>query len=87
MEGERRIGEQLHPVNEVLKAKDLIMSDKDEVAYSNNPDFISAVKYIGKKNNVETEFFLDGKSYGDSVEEIFKDFNQSFDLISDWGSE
>ena len=40
------------------------MSNKDEIAYSNSPDFISAIKYIGVKQNIETEFFLNGHLEG-----------------------
>lgn len=76
---------QLHPVMEVKAAKELIDSDKDEIAYSNHPDFVSAVKYIGKKQGVETEFFLNGVSLGNNIDPIFGDFNQSFDLINEWG--
>ena len=28
-------------------------------------------KYIGKKKGIETEFFLNGVSYGDDIEPIF----------------
>lgn len=47
-----KCGKQLHPVVEVQNANIIVNSDKDEIVYSNHPDFISAVKYIGKKQNI-----------------------------------
>lgn len=76
---------QMHPVSEVERANEMVMSGQDGVTYSNSPDFIMAIKYIGKKQGVETEFFLDGISYGNSTEEIFEDMNRSFDMINDLG--
>jgi len=81
-----KCGKQLHPVVEVRNAEALVKSDKDEVVYSNCSDFIMGVKYIGKKNGVETEFFLNGVSYGDSIEEIFEDINRALDLINELGA-
>lgn len=80
-----KCGKQLHPVVEVKNAKALVDSDKDEVAYSNNTDFISAIKYIGKKQKIETEFFLNGISCGKSIEPIFKDINRALDMICELG--
>lgn len=81
-----KCSKQMHSVNEVLLANALVNSDKDEVAYSNSTDFISAVKYIGKKQNIQTEFFLNGISCGDDIEPIFEDLNRSFDLINELGA-
>lgn len=81
-----KCGKQIHPANEVMNAKAFVESLVDEVCYSNHPDFISAVKYIGKKHNVETEFFLDGVSCGDDIEPIFRDLNRSLDLINELGA-
>ncbi len=83
---QNKCGMQLHPIQEVENAKILIDSNKDEMAYSNNPDFVSAIKYIGKKQNVETEFFLDGISCGDDIEPIFADFNKALDMINEFGA-
>jgi hypothetical protein len=80
-----KCGQQLHPLEEVLNAKKLVESEVDEVAYSNSYEFISAVKYIGKKNNVQTLFFLDGMCYHDDIEPIFKDLNRALDLINEFG--
>lgn len=33
---------------EVENAKSLVLSDNDEIAYSNSTDFVMAVKYIAK---------------------------------------
>ena len=78
---EDKCGKELHPINVVLEAQKLIMSDKDEIAYSNNHDFVSAIKYIGKKNGVTTSFFLDGTLCGNDIEPIFENFNKSLDMI------
>jgi len=80
-----KCGQQLHPVIEVKNAEQLILSDKDEIAYSNNTDFVSAVKYIGIKHKVQTEFFLNGVSCGDDIEPAFKDFNRALDMINELG--
>ncbi len=80
-----KCSKQLHPVDEVLLANTLVNSDKDEIYYSNNPDFVSAVKYIGKKQGVETEFYLNGIRQGNDIEAIFKDFNRALDLIYELG--
>ncbi len=80
---QEKCGRQLHPVQEVELAKKLIESDNDEVAYSNSPDFISAIKYIGLKQGVETVFFLNETNYGDDIDPIFGDFNRSLDMVSE----
>jgi len=77
-----KCGPQLHPTVEVKNAERLVLSDKDEVAYSNNTDFVSAVKYIGLKHKVPTEFFLNGVSCGDDIEPVFEDFNKALDMIN-----
>ena len=59
---EKNCRHQLHPINEVLKAEELVLSNKDIVTYSNSQDFIMAVKYIALKHKLEVEFFLDGVS-------------------------
>lgn len=82
---EMKCYKQIHPVKEVEYANKLVLSEKDEVAYSNNSDFISAVKYIGLKHKVETEFFLNGVSCGSDIEPIFEDLNRSLDLINELG--
>lgn len=82
-----KCGKQMHPANEVMNAKAFVESLVDEVCYSNHPDFISAIKYIGKKQHVQTEFFLNGVSCGDDIEPIFEDLNRSLDLINELGSE
>lgn len=83
---QEKCGLQLHPIVEVLNAQKIILSDIDEIAYSNNPDFISAVKYIGLKENVETEFFLNGVSYGSDIDPIFGDLNRALDMINELGA-
>lgn len=77
--------QQLHPVKEVELANELINSSHDVVTYSNSTDFVSAIKYIGKKQGVETEFFLNGVSCGDDIEPIFNDFNRALDMINKLG--
>ncbi len=80
---QEKCGKQLHPVQDVEFAKKLIESDKDEVAYSNSPDFVSAIKYIGLKQGVETVFFLNEINYGNDIDPIFEDFNRSLDMVSE----
>lgn len=72
---------ELHPINEVKRAIDLINSNVNVFCYSNNPDFVSAIKYIGESKGVEVEFFLNNVSTGNDIEKIFEDFNRSLDLI------
>lgn len=80
-----KCGKQLHPVTEVQNANSLVMSETDEIAYSNSPDFISAIKYIGLEQNIKAEFFLNGVSCGNDIEPIFEDFNRSLDMIHKLG--
>ena len=84
---EDKCGNQKHPEKEVENAKCLVLSDNDEIAYSNSTDFVMAAKYIAKKYNIVVEFFLDSVSYGNSIEEIFADFNKSLDMINLYGSD
>lgn len=73
---------QLHPVTEVLKAKELLdNATSDQIYYSNSSDFVFTVKHYGDKLNYDLVFFLDGVSMGDSIEEIFESFNKSFELM------
>ena len=84
-------GSQEHPVQEVKNAEKLVLlmkSDKtkgDFTVVSNSPDFVSAIKYIGKKQGVETEFFLNGESCGNSIGPMFEDFNRALDMIDELG--
>jgi len=78
-------GKQLHPVQEVKNANIRVCSNKDEICFSNNTDFISAIKYIGKKKGIRTEFFLNGVSCGDDIEPIFGDLNRALDMINELG--
>lgn len=80
---EKKCGLGFHPVNQLKMAKKMLLSKKDEVAYSNNSDFISAIKYIGEKHNVSTEFFLNGISVGNDIEPIFADLNRAIDMLYD----
>jgi hypothetical protein len=73
---------QLHPVSEVVKAVGVLELNKDLVeVYSNSSDFVSTIKYVGKEKNIETEFFLNGKSCGSDIEPIFGDFNRALDML------
>jgi hypothetical protein len=83
---EHLCGQELHPKNAVLKAQELVLSEYNVITYSNNPDFISAIKYIAKKHKIEAEFFLNGISTGNSIEPLFEDFNRSLDLINELGN-
>ena len=89
---EYKCGQQIHPAKQVLLAKDIIDhaktidSSMDRIFYSNDPDFVRGIKYIGLKEGVETEFFLNGISCGSDIEFIFNDFNRSLDLINELGA-
>jgi hypothetical protein len=74
-----------HPVTNVKIAEYIILSDKDETIFTNSSDFISAIKYIGLKHKVETEFFLNKISCGNDIEPIFADLNRALDLIIELG--
>ena len=74
---------QLHPLSEVKKAKEIMSLNKSIDCYSNSPDFVSAIKYIAEKNDVNVEFFLNGKSVGVDIEPIFEDFNKSFTFLDE----
>lgn len=86
-----KYGLELHPITQVLTAQRLIILAKQEKGdcvfeyYSNHPDFVSAMKYIGKKEGVNVEFYLDGKFLGNDIEPIFEDFNKAIDLINELG--
>jgi len=77
--------QQFHPIKEVERAVELISTNRDVITYSNHPDFVSAIKYIGLKQGVETEFFLNGVSCGSDIEPIFNDFNRALDMINELG--
>lgn len=84
-----KCGSQIHPEDEVIRANELINTfkkdNKELVLYSNHPDFVSAMKYIGLKHEIEVEFFLDGVSHGNDIEPTFGSFNKSLDLINTLG--
>lgn len=79
---EEKCGKELHPVNLVELAQSLVLSNKNEVYYSNSPDFVMGIKYLALKHEVQVEFFLNGISCGDNIESIFADFNRSLDMIN-----
>lgn len=74
-------GLKLHPYTQVVEAI-AILEDEDEKCdvYTNSPDFISAVVHIGNaKGGVEVNLFLNGNP--SNIEEVFNDFNRSYELI------
>ena len=80
---EGKCNNQMHPLNEVKNALRLINLNRSFELYSNSPDFIMAIKYIGQERGITTEFILDGVSYGNDIEPTFKSFNQSLDLLNE----
>jgi hypothetical protein len=72
---------QLHPLNEAIKAKEIVDLCESIDCYSNSTDFIQTIKYYAKSKNINTEFFLDGESFGSEIEPLFEDFNKSFDFM------
>ena len=57
--------------------------NKSITCYSNSSDFIAAIKYLAEQENIEVEFFLNGKSVGSDIEPIFEDLNRAFELIKE----
>ena len=78
--------EQRHPVAEVRDVERLVKASHDVIAYSNNPDFVMAMKYIAKKEGITPEFFINGVSCGNDIGPVFNDFNRSLDLINELGA-
>lgn len=76
-----------HPLLNVESAHRFVMNLKasncDGVLKlcSNSPDFVSAIYYLCEKENINAEFFLNGMSQGNNIEEIFNDFNRSYELL------
>jgi hypothetical protein len=79
---EYKCGTQLHPVNEVKRAVDLVNENKSVDVYSNSPDFVSAMKYYCKMKKISVVFFIDGENCGDDIEPVFISFNKSLHLIN-----
>lgn len=69
----------LSPLN--LKKEEIEQKEIIYTIYTNNPDIVSATKYLGIKYKIQTEFFLNGISHGENIETIFEDFNRSLDLL------
>lgn len=80
---EDKCGQQQHPLNDVKKAYELILSENDEIVYSNSPDFISAIKYIGFKHKIKTEFYLNDVYCCNNIEIIFEDLKRSLKLMDE----
>jgi len=80
---ENKCGYQLHPLNEVKRAKEIVDRNTSIDCYSNSTDFVSAIKYYGLEKGIKTEFYLDGKSCGEDIESIFENFNKSIDLLNE----
>jgi len=74
---------QLHPVNEVKRAKEIIDLNKSIDCYSNSPDFVWGIRYYGLEKGIKTEFYLDGISCGDDINIVFENFNKSFELMNE----
>ena len=74
---EDKCRQQLHPLNEVKNAKEIVDLNKSIDCYSNSSDFVSTVKYYGLEKGVKTEFYIDGKSCDDDIEPVFENFNKS----------
>lgn len=77
-------GSELHPIEQVRKAVTCIENQnhmKEYKVYSNSPDFVSAIKYIGEARGIKVEFILNGVNKGSDIEEIFLDFNRALTLV------
>lgn len=86
---ESKCGKQVHPLTNVKIAEALIKSAKSLdllihspiSVWSNSPDFISSIKYLALKEEIEIEFYLDGVNHGTDIEPIFESFNESIDYL------
>ena len=77
-----KCGNQLHPLNEVKKAKEVIDLKESIDCYSNSPDFVLTIKYYGLSKGIKTQFFINEVNCDDDIEPIFKDFNKSIEIIN-----
>jgi hypothetical protein len=76
-------GGQMHPYQTVKRMESFLdFPQNEKETYSNDPDFVSAIKYITEKKGIETEFFLNGISCGNDIEPIFEDFNRAITLLN-----
>jgi hypothetical protein len=78
-----RCGAELHPLEQVGKAIDLIAKKESATVYSNSPDFIFSIKHLCEKKGINFEFILNGESQGTSIEGIFESFNKSYKLVEE----
>ena len=87
IESSKFIQNETHPVTSFKQAIGLIdealKGGSPITAYSNSPDFVSAIKHIGESKGIEVEFFLNDVSQGNDIEVIFSDFNRALDLLHD----
>lgn len=77
---------ELHPANETKRAINIfkaLVGGESFKMYTNNPDFVSAMKHLADKHEVDIEFFLNNISQGREIEGIFEDFNRSIKLLNE----
>jgi len=80
---EAQCSQELHPINQVKRAAQIVAENKSVDLYSNSHDFVSAIYYACQRRNIECELFLNGISKGKNLERIFKDFNRCYKLIDE----
>lgn len=80
---------ELSPIVQVETAKSLIDRAKETNTLisinTNAADLVGGIRYIGEKEGVDTEFFLNGISQGNSIEPIFAFFNEAIELVNKYG--
>ena len=74
---------QLHPINEVKKAKEIFDLNKDIDLYSNSPHFVKTLHDLVRNsiNSITLHFYLNNMRC--SLEDVFEDFNKSYTLLSE----
>lgn len=74
---------QLHPINEVKRAKELVDLNTSIDCYSNSSDFVSAIKIYTLAKKIKVDFYLDEVNCGNDIEPIFESFNKSFEMMNE----
>lgn len=87
---ENQTSVEYHPVTLFNRAKECMriamlgnFGDTPMSLFSNSPDFVSTIFYLGNHNNMQIEFFLNDVSCGNNIEPIFDDFNRFYDLLDE----
>lgn len=85
----------MHPAEIVKIGAAIVEKSKQDnvhfLVFTNHPDLVQALKYIpNKQKTPPTQFYLydkELKNYGGDIDEIFKFFNESLDLLAQLGKD